>query len=656
MKRYRSMLSIAYLCLSLAAAGRAQSQLSSTAAASSTASIPHLVRFGGNVKDDAGHPRSGVVGITFALYKDEQGGAPLWLETQNVQADSKGNYTVLLGSTNTDGLPTDIFASNEARWLGVQVEGQEEQPRKLLVSAPYALKAGDAETLGGKPLSAFQLVAPQSSTASAPASTPLTEQANEIVCASGTACKNTFVPLFASNGGSAKVSNSIISQIGGTVEVGGGVDVRGPVTVNGLVTGQSGFFRGSNSGTIFQATQTSNVTGVALAGIAEGTAGIGVEGTGVTGVSGFGLSNGIGISGQGGIGVAGQGNTGLYGFSSPSTGFQRATVGVLNTNAAGSAAVYGIGQNSSGQTFGVQGYNFANTDFAAGVSGVADGDQNKTFGVTGLSFSPNGTGLWGLSQGQSVTGGGVGCCAVGVWGDTSSSAGGAAGLVGTADSGQALFLANNSTTAATANINNFENTTHNVVILSVQGVFNQFCNINTDGFLFCSGGHNLVVPVENSQRQVALHAVESPENWFEDFGNGHLESGIGRIALESTFAQTVNTGSDYHVFLTPEGDCRGLYVSNKSTTGFEVHELGGGQSNVAFSYRIVALRRGFENARLEDETAMVAKAKENMPKPSATPAKRWTPPVRPTPYKEPAIPANHPVVVPTKAASISASN
>jgi len=64
-KRYRSMLSIAYLCLSLAAASRAQSQPSSTPAAS--ASIPRLIRFSGNVKDDAGNPRGGVVGITFAL-------------------------------------------------------------------------------------------------------------------------------------------------------------------------------------------------------------------------------------------------------------------------------------------------------------------------------------------------------------------------------------------------------------------------------------------------------------------------------------------------------------------------------------------------------------------------------------------------------------
>ena len=361
----------------------------------------------------------------------------------------------------------------------------------------------------------------------------------------------------------------------------------------------------------------------------------------MTGVSGFGLSNGTGVAGQGG--------TGVYGFSSPTSGFARATVGVLNTNAAGSAAVYGIGQSFSGQTFGVQGYNFANTDFAAGVSGVADGDQNKTFGVTGISLSPNGTGLWGLGQGQSAIGGGVGCCSIGVWGDTSSSAGGAAGLVGTADGGQALYLANNSTTALTANINNFENSQHNLAIMSVNGAFG-FCNMNSDGVGFCSNGFALAVPVDNGRRQVALHAVESPQNWFEDLGSGRLESGVGRIALDSTFAQTVDAASDYHVFLTPEGECRGLYVSSKSATGFEVHEVGSGRSNVAFAYRIVALRRGYENARLEDETGMVAKTKDSARLPSANPAQHWAPPVRPKPFTAPANSANA-VAVPTKFAS-----
>ncbi len=55
------------------------------------------------------------------LYQEQQGGAPLWLETQNVQPDKTGHYTVLLGSTTSQGLPTSIFASAEADWLGVQV-------------------------------------------------------------------------------------------------------------------------------------------------------------------------------------------------------------------------------------------------------------------------------------------------------------------------------------------------------------------------------------------------------------------------------------------------------------------------------------------------------------------------------------------------------
>src|SRR5712692_1090739 len=45
----------------------------------------------------------------------------------------------------------------ESRWLGAQVQlpGEVEQPRVFLVSVPYALKAADAETLGGKPASVF---------------------------------------------------------------------------------------------------------------------------------------------------------------------------------------------------------------------------------------------------------------------------------------------------------------------------------------------------------------------------------------------------------------------------------------------------------------------------------------------------------------------
>ena len=122
-----------------------------------TANVPRVVRFAGTITNADGTPRTGVVGVMFSLYSEQQGGTALWTELQNVTVDANGQYTVLLGSQHSDGVPADLFTSNEARWLGIQVEAEPEQPRVLLVSVPYALKAGDAETLGGKPLSAFLL-------------------------------------------------------------------------------------------------------------------------------------------------------------------------------------------------------------------------------------------------------------------------------------------------------------------------------------------------------------------------------------------------------------------------------------------------------------------------------------------------------------------
>ena len=120
--------------------------------------VPGLMRFSGSLRDSIGKPITDISGVTFLVYKDEQGGAPLWMETQNVQPDNSGRYSVVLGSSASGGLPADVFASGEPRWLGVLVSGQSEQPRVQLLSVPYALKAQDAETLGGKPLSAFLTV------------------------------------------------------------------------------------------------------------------------------------------------------------------------------------------------------------------------------------------------------------------------------------------------------------------------------------------------------------------------------------------------------------------------------------------------------------------------------------------------------------------
>jgi hypothetical protein len=184
----------------------------------STTVVPPLVKFAGNVADASGKPMTGVIGVTFFLYKDAQGGAPVWLETQNVHADRLGNYSVMLGSATSQGLPSDLFVSGEARWLGVQISGQPEQPRVLLLSVPYALKAADAETVGGLPASAFMLAAPVASggskaidAATAGTAASATPAATSNVTTSGGAVN--AIPLFTTG---TNIQNSLLTQTGTT--------------------------------------------------------------------------------------------------------------------------------------------------------------------------------------------------------------------------------------------------------------------------------------------------------------------------------------------------------------------------------------------------------------------------------------------------------
>src|SRR5438477_7905473 len=83
--------------------------------------VPRLVKFNGTLRDNDGKPRTGIVGMLFAIYPESGGGVPLWQETQNVQLDRQGHYQVLLGVTSSGGVPVELFSSGEPRWLGSQV-------------------------------------------------------------------------------------------------------------------------------------------------------------------------------------------------------------------------------------------------------------------------------------------------------------------------------------------------------------------------------------------------------------------------------------------------------------------------------------------------------------------------------------------------------
>ncbi|HEY0701462.1 MAG TPA: hypothetical protein VGD60_01725 [Candidatus Acidoferrales bacterium] len=206
------------------------------------ASVPRLVQFNGTLKDAAARPLTGAASVTFAIYAEQDGGTALWSETQNVIADASGHYNALLGGATPTGLPAELFTAGAgngpSRWLGVTIARQPEMPRVLLASVPYALKAGDADTLGGLPASAYvttqslatlkpstTILAPgstataptpqisASSNEATPATSPISNAAQPVTGA-GVA---DYIPLWSS---SSTQGNSILFQTGGLIGIG----------------------------------------------------------------------------------------------------------------------------------------------------------------------------------------------------------------------------------------------------------------------------------------------------------------------------------------------------------------------------------------------------------------------------------------------------
>ncbi len=566
--------------------------------AASADQLPRLVKFSGTLTDANGSALTGIVGVAFALYSEPSGGAPLWLETQNVQPNKSGHYTVLLGSTKAEGLPLDLFVSEQARWLGVQTEGQAEQPRVLLVAVPYALKANDAETVGGLPPSAFMLAAPAARSAAssrnnaAPAASAGSLTTSNVTTSGGTV--NTL-PLWTT---ATNIQSSVVTQTGSgaTAKIGIGtsspavtLDVKGAENVGGTLTlsaaGTATSTKGYNSqadlmiASVFSKStkkavnqkfqlqaepvgnNTSSPSGTLNLLFAQGSTtpvetGFSISHNGIVSFASGQTFPGTGtITGvNAGIGLVGGGTTGTVALSvdSSQVPFLTTSNGFSGTQAAFSDGGTGF-QGASNSGYGVYGSSTSN-DGVLGISSTGTGLEGD---------SSSGYGVYGSSPGNYAV--------VGV----TTSGNGVYGQVSVAPQGGVIGRQLDS---------------------SGNWAMYAFGNIGA------TGTKSSVVTVDNGTRQVALYAVESPGVWFEDYGSGKLVSGVATVKIDPAYAQTVNTGVEYHVFLTPDADCEGLYVTARTATGFEVRELHQGKSNVPFDYRIIARRRGYETKRLADVT------------------------------------------------------
>jgi hypothetical protein len=85
---------------------------------------------------------------------------------------------------------------------------------------------------------------------------------------------------------------------------------------------------------------------------------------------------------------------------------------------------------------------------------------------------------------------------------------------------------------------------------------------------------------------------------MEDTGETQLVNGAAYVHIDPAFANVIDKTASYVVLITPEGPSRGLYVTQKTPTGFAVMENPGGHATLAFSYRIVAKPYGSTAARL----------------------------------------------------------
>ncbi len=139
-------------------------------------------------------------------------------------------------------------------------------------------------------------------------------------------------------------------------------------------------------------------------------------------------------------------------------------------------------------------------------------------------------------------------------------------------------------------------------------------NVTIAGMLYTAGACNIgCIARGSSKKRVVSYAPRESQPTMEDFGEGQLVNGQARVALDPAFANVIDQNANYLVFAMPEGDCNGLFIAERSKTGFVVRELRGGHSSIGFEYRIVAKPFGDHSARLP---TVVMSAPPPNPKPA----------------------------------------
>jgi hypothetical protein len=642
MKRFLYSPSVLAAILLLCSLLSAQQAAVSTSAA---AVVPRLVNFSGKAIDQ-GKTVTGVTGITFAIYSEETGGSPLWLETQNIQPDNRGNYTAQLGATKSEGLPLDLFTSGEARWLGARVNGGEEQPRVLLLSVPYALKASDAQTLAGLPASAFVLAGTVVAGNSPSAEMSAAQAAMAPVSGTGT---TDFLPLWTNSTGA--LGNSVLFQSGtgtsakigintaapgATLDVNGGENVHG--ILNLLTTGTATASAGKNSQPQdFTASVFNSSTATAVAQKfqwqAEPVSNNTASASGAMSLlyatgSGAVAETGLKINSKGQLTFAagqafpgtGKGSVTSVGLSAPSTDFSVSgspvtTSGTLalNWNTAPTSAdtANAIVKRDSTGSFSAGSITSASpTSSGTAIYGVTSGDgygiigqSSSGFGIYGESSSFPGVGgisdtnyaVYGVSESShGVVGSTLSASAYGVYGTNSETGGvgvyglASTGVVGVSNTGGPGVYAQSGDNGWAVDAYNTGDST-GILAGSVSGFAGWFNgDVEVDGNLSkAAGSFKIDHPLDPANKYLYHSFVESPD--MMNIYNGNVitnATGDAVVTLPEWF-ETLNR--DFRYQLTVVGQFAQAIVGGEvSNHQFAIKT---DKPNVKVSWQITGIRQ-----------------------------------------------------------------
>lgn len=286
-------------------------------------------------------------------------------------------------------------------------------------------------------------------------------------------------------------------------------------------------------------------------------------------INGYGTSGGAGVYGENLTG-----GTGVYGLSG--------LYGVFGRG--GNIGVYAYDSLAASSTAGYSLYATNRHSNGLGIFGIGNGVVGSYPSIgSGIAATGSRYGIYSLARNASN---GIGVVGVGNNLGTFTAIGRGSGISGTGTSFGASGFATTAGSAALVTAGGY---------FEVAIVNPPFAYVGAYGGLnykiVGSGTVSTIVENENGN-DVVMFAPEAPEVLFMDFGTGTLVNGEANVVLDPTFSKNISVASDkpLKVIVQPEGNCNGVYVYEKTNTGFKVKELNNGTSNIPFTYQVVGRR------------------------------------------------------------------